>query len=139
MQLQALGLQQHLAETYVHLSCCLYGLDHQEDAETAVSQAAQMAHKIDSPTLHSMILRCQALFVPAPEAVTLMQQALKNARQSRRRLDEAHCLLLLAGFADGQQRTALWAAGAAIMHEIGAEAWLNGRSPDNPPTIGLVI
>ncbi len=139
VQLEALGLLQQLAETYCHLSCCLYGLGRMAEAETAVAQAIDLAAPIDSPTLASLILRCRALLASPDEAVALMEQALAEARRNRRRLDEARCLLRLSNLKVGLQRDELWAEGAAIMFKIGAEAWLDGRSPDNPPTIAMIL
>jgi tetratricopeptide (TPR) repeat protein len=138
-QLLALGLQRQLAETYVHLSYCLYGLARRAEAETAVAQAMSLAASIESPVLEAAILHCRALFALPAEATILLQQALALARRYRRRLDEAQCLLRLSGLASGELRQELWAEGAAIMHAIGAEAWLNGRSPDNPPTIAMIL
>lgn len=138
-QLQALGLQQQLAETFVHFSYCLFRLGRAEEAQTAVTQAISMAAEVDSPTLDSLILRCRALLAPQNEAVILMEQALTEARRLQRRFDEASCLLRLAVWSSGQRRHELWAEGVAILHTIGAEAWLNGRSPDNPPTLAMLL
>ena len=85
-----------------------------------------------------MILRCRALFVPQAEAVDLLEQALALARRSRRRLDEGHCYLQLAVLASGKQQAELWAAGVAIMNEIGAAAWIDGRTSNNPPAIAMI-
>jgi len=139
VQLQALGLQQLLAQAYLHLSCCLHGLGQMAAAETAVSTATTLATQIDSPFLQGLILRCRALFVPQAEAIDLMEQALTVARRYRQRLDEGRCLLRLSVLTSGPQREQLWEKGAALMHEIGAEAWVNGRSPDNPPTIAMIL
>lgn len=138
-QLQALGLQQQLAETYVHLSCCFYGLGRLAEAETAVQQAMKMALQINAPVLDGMILRCRAILAPADEAADLLTQALALARRYRRRLDEGRCLLRLAVLAAGRQRDEMWAKGAAILQEIGAGAWLDGRSPENPPSLAMIL
>lgn len=140
-QLQALGLQQQLAETYAHLSCCLHGLGRRAEGETAVAQAMSMAEHLNAPTLNCLLYRCRALFATDKrEAMALVKEALVLTRSSRRRLDEARCLLRLALLsADEEERAELWAAGEAILREIGAEAWINGRSPDNPPSLALIL
>lgn len=138
-QLHALGLQQQLAETYLHLSCCFYGLGRLAEAETAVQQALDMAPNINAPVLDGLILRCRAMLAPPAEAVLLMEQALDLARRYRRRLGEARCLLRLAVLTSGPQRDELWGAGASILRKIGAEAWLDGRSPENPPTLAIIL
>jgi hypothetical protein len=69
-----------------------------------------------------------------------MEQALALARRSRRRLDEARCLLRLSLLSDdGQERLDFWRAGEVILQEIGAEAWLNGRSAENPPALARIL
>ncbi len=138
-QLQELGLQQQLAETYGHLSCGFYGLGRWEEAATAVQQALTMAPQINAPVLDGMLLRCRAMLAPADEAAELLTQALALARRYRRRLDEGRCLLRLAVLAAGRQRDELWTEGAAILLEIGAAAWLDGRSPTNPPTLATIL
>lgn len=138
-RLQSLGLQLQLAESYIFLSYCLDGLGRRAEAETAVAQAMEIAEKLDSPALQGLILRCRAHFAAPTEAIDLMEQALTQARQYGRKLEEGRCLLRLAVLSSGRQRDKLWAEGAAIMNEIGAEAWLDGRSPENPPTVALIL
>jgi tetratricopeptide (TPR) repeat protein len=140
-QLQGLGLQQQLAETYVHLSFCLYGLGRRAEAETAVAQARAMAEELDAPMLNCLVFRGRALFAADNrEAMALVEQALALTRSSRRRLDEARCLLRLALLSDVEgERVEFWRAGEAILREIGAEEWVNGRSLENPPTLALVL
>lgn len=137
-QLEALEMQWQVAQRYANLSCCLYGLGRPAEGETAVNRAAALAEQIDSPLLEGLVLRCRALFASPEEAVALMEQALALARRYRR-LDEGRCLLRLAVLASGERRQALWAEGEAIMREIGAAAWVDGRSPENPPAVALIL
>jgi tetratricopeptide (TPR) repeat protein len=139
VRLHTLGLLQQLAQTYVHLSYCLDGLGRREEAVTAVAQAEQLAQDIESPSIQGLILRCRARFAPLAEAIILVEQALALARRYRQRLDEGVCLLRLAILSSGQQQAQLWEEGAVIMDEIGAKAWMDGRSPDNPPTIAMIL
>lgn len=139
-QLQRLGLQQQLAESYIHLSYCLAGLGRRAEAKTAVAHTATtLISQIDSPILNGMILRCRALFVSAAEATALMEQALASSRHLQRPLDEGRCLLRLSILASGQRREELWTEGVTIMKAIGAEAWVDGYSPDSPPAIAMVL
>lgn len=139
VQLQALGLWQQLAKAYLHQSCCFYGLGRKTEGKTAVSTAANLAANIDSPSLQGLLLRCQALFTNQTDAVNLVQQALALAQQYQQRIDEAQCLLRLSVLTTGSQREDFWAEGTALMHEIGAEVWINGYTPDRPPTIALIL
>ncbi len=138
-QLQEMGLQPILAESYVHLSYCLFGLGQRAKAEAALAKGMELASRIDSPVLEGMLLRCRALLAPHAEAVDLMEQALALARRYRRPLDEGRCLLRLSVLASGDRQDELWQQGAAILRQIGAEAWLDGRNPSNPPALAMVL
>ena len=139
VQLRTLGLQQQLAETYLHLGCCFYGLGRLAEAKTAVYQAEQTVGAIKSPALEGLLLRCHALLAPLPEAFTLLEKALAVARQSRRRLDEARCYLRLSTLSSDHRRDEFWEAGVVILHEIGATAWLENCSQDKPPLLALLL
>ncbi len=76
---------------------------------------------------------------PRPENEALLRQALSLARDLQRRLDEAACLLSLSALVeDDTERNALWQAGADILTQCGAAAWLTGRTPQNPPFIPMI-
>lgn len=138
-RLQALGLLQQLAQTYAHLSCCLDGLGRRENATTAVVQAEKLIQNIESPSIQGLILRCRARLASLPEAISLVKCALALARRHSQRLDEGICLLRLAILSSGQQQAQFWEEGSILINEIGAEAWLDGRSPQNPPTLALIL
>ncbi|MCB8926664.1 MAG: tetratricopeptide repeat protein [Ardenticatenaceae bacterium] len=138
-RLHTLGLLQQLAQTYAHLSCCLDGLGRREEAITAVAQAENLIQNIESPSIQVLILRCRARLTPLQEATNLVKQALALARRHSQRLDEGICLLRLALLSSGLHQAQFWEEGSAIINEIGAEAWLDGRSLQNPPTLATIL
>lgn len=83
--------------------------------------------------------RCLALFAPPEEATTLLQNALTLSKELKLLVQEAACLLSLAGLAtDRKEQDSLWAEGVRILRQIEATAWVNGRSPTNPPFIAML-
>jgi tetratricopeptide (TPR) repeat protein len=72
------------------------------------------------------------------EAWAHYEQALEIVK-GRQWMAEALCYF---GFTrldpDPEQRAAWWAKGVQILKEIGAERWLEGRTPDNPPLLPMI-
>jgi len=72
------------------------------------------------------------------EAWAHYEQALEIVK-GRQWMAEALCYF---GFTrldpDPEQRAAWWAKGVQILKEIGAERWLEGRTPDNPPLLPII-
>lgn len=111
------------------------------DQEACLDHAlAVLAHPTAArvPTLRILGLRALALCAAPDEARAALREALALAREHGRRLDEAACLLSLAAL-DESREAELWAEGAELLHEIGAPAWLDGRSPANPPLVALIL
>lgn len=121
----------------LHLSRCHAWQDDPAAAQTTLAEAAALAAD-QSPVLRALVRRHQADYRPPAERASILQQTLGMARERRRRLDEADCLLQLASLAaDPGARAQLWAQGAAILTEIGAAAWLVGATGECPPRIPI--
>ena len=92
------------------------------------------------PSLQILGLRARALTEEAVTAGSTLQEALGLAREHGRALDEAGCLLSLAALAsDSAEQQRLWHEGSVLLTRIGATAWLDGRTPDNPPLVALIL
>jgi tetratricopeptide (TPR) repeat protein len=92
------------------------------------------------PSLHILGLRARALTEDDTTAVSTLRQALDLARRHGRALDEAGCLLSLAGLTGTPAEQAqLWQEGSKLLTEIGAKAWLVGRTPADPPLVALIL
>lgn len=88
------------------------------------------------PHLSLFARRCLALFRPPIEAIELLRQALLLAQKHNSRLQQAACLISLAGLVSNEREShRLWAEGADILQAMNALAWLDGCSPKNPPFI----
>ena len=103
-------------------------------AEVSYQQALQL----DFPILQILTTRCWALFRPPGEQERLLRVALALAKAHDRHMDVAGCLFSLAALeSDAAERGRLFDQAAAMLREMGAEAWLAGHSPANPPLLPM--
>ena len=130
------GARGAFAVDSLNLSHCYAQLGQVDRAIQITENVLQIARESGSQVIRGLALRHLADYGPAHERAGYLQQALEIAREYRRRLDEADCLLALAGLAqDSQEQARLWEQGVAILTQIGATAWLESASPDHPPHI----
>lgn len=121
------------------LSLCYQGLGQRERALRLAERAMEIAPHWGNVSSLPLALRCLAEHRPEQRA-DLLQRALVLTRQGQRPLDEAACLLSLAGVAeDEEERTRLWDQGVRILEQIGATAWLAGALPHDPPRIVILM
>lgn len=132
------GRPEGLLCNYVTQARCLAGLGQAIEARTLAERTVTMARQTGSAALTIIALRCLAEHVTPDAAIAALAEALNLAQQTGRRLDEAACLLALAGLTAGPEQTITWRAGQRILTAIGAGAWLRGCTPDNPPRIVLI-
>jgi tetratricopeptide (TPR) repeat protein len=110
-------------------------------------QAAQLAGEnhehardLGIPYLQVLTARCLALFRPREQQVELLRHALSLAREQNRPLDVAGCLFSLsATVEDEAERRSLYHEATSLLDRMGARAWLNGHSMENPPLLPLFI
>lgn len=111
-----------------------------DTARQMAQHALEAAGQLTMPALRLCALRCLALVEPPEQAVSLLRQALEQARESNRRIEQAACLLSLAGLAgDEAEQSALWEQGSRLLVKMGAAAWLEECSPHNPPFLPLLV
>lgn len=124
---------------YAHFIWLAYYWKKLGEHDTALGlaqEAVRQGRERGLPLLEQIALRCLASLVPAKERETLLQRGLELAVRLGRRLEIAAVWLELAGASsDPQHRRQAWENGVAILHEIGAERWLEGHSVENPPFI----
>ncbi len=121
------------------LSLCYQGLGQEDRAIRLAERAWEIAQRLGKPVFQALALRCLAEHCPA-QRFALLKRALTLARKAYRPLDEAACLLSLAGLIeDEEERQRLWQQGVRILERIGAAAWLEDASPRNPPRIIILM
>ncbi len=94
----------------------------------------------DFPKLPIVTGRCLAPFLPPAERRALLTEMLAAARAYGRPMDAAGCLFALAAIgADPAERAVHYREGVELVKQMGATAWLAGRSPANPPWLPMMI
>lgn len=122
------------------LSRCYMLLGQRDEAQRAAKCALDISMQNDMRVLHVTTLRCLAQVELPEKAVILLHQALSLANELNRRFDQAACLLSLAGLMKDQEAQACaWDEGSRLLQEMGAAAWLEDCSPQNPPFLPLVV
>ncbi|GEM_PF-6703948 len=118
---------------YIALSRCYNKQNNRAKAQELAQKALNFARKIDTPSEIIKALRILGECSSAEVAVPLFREALELAK-GRKYMDEAACYLWLAHFTDSdEEQTTLWNTGRRILERIGADAWLDGHAPQNPP------
>lgn len=134
------GRQELIAAVQLDLSLCYAGLGQHEAAYDMAQQAYTRAMEMSFPGLTIIALRVLALHGPSEARIHHLKQALSLARRHGRLSDEAGCLFSLAGLAmDKKERAVYWQQAARLLQQMGATAWLDGRSPGNPPFLALML
>lgn len=139
-QVRAEGRQELVAAVQIDLSLCYAGLNQPQKAEQYAHNAYEMAEQMAFPGLTIIALRTLARYSQQEERITRLQTALGLAEKHQRRLDEAGCLFSLVGLtADQSKQTAYWQRAVHLLAEIGAAAWLDNHSRQNPPFVALML
>jgi tetratricopeptide (TPR) repeat protein len=122
-----------------NLSRCYRALSETDRAINVAEKAFEYAEQQSYPAAKIIALRCLAEIRVPEESKALLYRALALARQCHKVLDEAACLLSLAGLEENEnQQKELWTEGTQILTKIGASAWLEGCSVKHPPKIALM-
>jgi tetratricopeptide (TPR) repeat protein len=124
----------------INLSRCYAALGETDRAINVAEKAFEYAEQQNYPAARIITLRCLAEIRASEQSKSFLHQALVLARQCHRALDEAACLLSLAGLEeDKNEQKKLWTEGSHVLNNMGASAWLEGCSPKRPPQIHLIF
>jgi tetratricopeptide (TPR) repeat protein len=130
------GYSEPIMTSCIRLSYCYANLGQERRALEMAQRALSMAREVNDVVMEIDAMRCLAELQLPNQRANLLRQALPLARQKEQRLDAAACLLQMAELAgEKEEKLALWNEGVQILEKIGATAWLEGHSPDNPPRI----
>jgi tetratricopeptide (TPR) repeat protein len=134
----ASGRFEALVGVLVDLSVCHYRLGDMEPSSQYARRALEMAREKDNPTLVLIALRARAL--SAPDALDLLSEALTLAEQHDRKLDIAGCKIFLAHLTpDSASKISLWAEAAALLEQIGAARWIEGKHAGEAVLLPLTV
>ena len=103
----------------VNVARCQAGLGRHAEALALAQQTLEMACAANAPALRIIALRGLAEQLPMAAQEPLLREALAFAQQTGRQLDEAACLLSLAGLQNDPEQMRLWRQGARLLRKIG--------------------
>ncbi len=136
------GSREAYGQDVLWLALCYHAKGERERALAAVQQTLESGRQLKSRVLEQLALRCLAEITP-PEAQEEREahllRSLQLAQEMGRKHEEAAVHLALAGLHAGERRQTEWSKGAAILQEIGAQKWLEGSSPEEPPFLPLLL
>lgn len=129
-----------LAGALMDLSLCSYALGQVTKAQQFACEAQQIANQRKSLGLQMLTLRVAAHVGLLTAPWEGLEQAHQMAVQLGRPLDQAACLLQQVRHApDPARRTACWQTGVQMLHQFGAQAWLEGHSLEDPPMLAVFV
>jgi tetratricopeptide (TPR) repeat protein len=130
------GYRQDLA----WIACCEYRLGRQEKALEQLKDVVRLSVESDAQVLEVVTRRCLSQFLSMEERLPHLRRCLYLVEKQNRRLEKAAVLLALAQVLPEQtDRQTTWQEGAALLRDIGCEAWLEGHSLDDPPFIPMFL
>jgi tetratricopeptide (TPR) repeat protein len=120
---------------FVWSACCYYQMGQKEKALKDIHKIVEWSVEMSSPVLEAISRRSLAHFLPVEEKLPHLQRCIELAKSQERLLEKAAVLLTMAQVMPEAERQTTWQAGVELLTRIGAEAWLEGHSIDDPPYI----
>ena len=125
----------------VWMALCEYQTGSAAAAITMVEEVLAWSRANQAVVLEGCALRALAYCSPREARAALLQQALTLAQAQQRPMEEAACLLLLAGaMPTEQERRRTWQNAGAMLAAMDASTWLgSAHSIENPPFIAMLF
>lgn len=129
------GLREGYVIDFVWSACCYYQLGQTERAIADIRKVVEWTMENDLPVMESVVRRSLAYFLPLEEKLPQLERSLALLQAQEKLLEKAAVLLTMAQVMPDGKREQTWQAGVDLLILIGAEAWLESHSIDNPPYI----
>ncbi|MCD4671998.1 MAG: hypothetical protein K8R77_04975 [Anaerolineaceae bacterium] len=136
---QQRGSREGYSLDFVWRACCYYRMGEKERALEDIRKAVKWSVENTSPVLEAVARRSLAFFLPREEKLPHLQRCLELSGTQERMLEKAAVLLTMAQVVPAETRQQTWQAGVELLTKIGAEAWLEGHSIDDPPYIPTLV
>lgn len=124
---------------FVWSACCYYQMGQKERALEDIRKVVAWSVANDSPVLEAVTRRSLAYFLPLEEKSPHLERCLALIQTQERQLEKAAVLLTMAQTLPPGEREQTWQEGADLLERIGAEAWLEGHSIEDPPYIPTMV
>jgi tetratricopeptide (TPR) repeat protein len=129
------GLREGYIVDFVWSACCYYQMGQKEKALENIRDVVNWCMDHNSPMLEAVSRRSLAYFLPLEEKLPQLERCLELSQGQEKLLEKAAVLLTMAQVMPSAEREQTWQSGVKILTHIGAEAWLEGHSIENPPYI----
>lgn len=120
-------------------ACCFYQMGQKERALADMRKIVDWSVEMASPVLEAVSRRSLAYFLPPEEKLPQLERCIELSKRMERKLEKAAVLLTMAQVMPAESRQQTWQAGVELLTKIGAAAWLEGHSIDNPPYIPTLV
>ncbi|MDX9864358.1 MAG: tetratricopeptide repeat protein [Anaerolineaceae bacterium] len=127
------GLREGYIIDFVWQACCYYQLGQTERAITNIRRIVEWTIENNLPIMESVVRRSLAYFLPLEEKLPHLERSLALLQTQEKILEKAAVLLTMAQVMDDREKQPTWQAGVELLIQIGAEAWLEGHSIEDPP------
>ncbi len=129
------GMREGYVIDFVWSACCYYQLGQTERAIADIRKVVEWTMENNLPIMESVVRRSLAYFLPLEEKLPQLERSLALLQTQEKALEKAAVLLTMAQVMPDEKKEQTWQAGVEILTRIGAEAWLEGRSIEDPPYI----
>ena len=128
-----------LSMTEANLSWCYADMGDHQQALFYARQAVAHSREMRADTQEIIALRCLSRFQSGKEKLKSLNRSLQLSQNHNQPFNQAAILLLLGATIENKKdQAAFWHKATILLNDMGAEAWLEGHSPDNPPQLPLI-
>ena len=134
------GQKELTISAHLDLAICYYTLGDFPNSRSHAQQAYESSIQGDNKINQMLAMRALALSDDTQESISLLNQALQIAKDNRKVLDEAACLLCLSQIEPNiGLKEKYWTDAACLLERIGAEKWLDGKNIGQPTILPLLL
>lgn len=133
------GIREGYFVDFVWSACCHYQLGQKEIAFTKIHRAIAWAEEHGSHLLACVSHRTLAYFLPYEEKLPHLERCIELSQTLEKKFEKAAVLLTIAQVLPADRRQQTWQAGVDLLNEMGATAWLEGHSIDDPPYLPPLV
>jgi tetratricopeptide (TPR) repeat protein len=129
------GLREGYMIDFVWRAYCYDQMGQKDRALLNTRKVVDWSVENEMVMMEAVSRRSLAFLLPREEKLPHLQRCMELSQRHEKQLEKAAVLLTMAQVMPKENRQKTWQAGVEILTRIGAEAWLEGRSINDPPYI----
>ena len=129
------GLREGYMIDFVWRAYCYDQMGQKDRALRDIRKVVEWSVENEMVMMEAVSRRSLAFLLPREEKLSHLQRCMELSKRHEKQLEKAAVLLTMAQVMPQEHRQQTWQAGVDLLHKIGAEAWLQDRSIENPPYI----